>query len=111
MVLNGIVVLVILEIWSVLKMVLIKCACPCKTLFEENDKYGRKRRYINGHQKKGITRTQEFKNKMSVIMKGKFKGKHFSPKTEFKKGIIPWNKGKNNVFSEEACFDMYCIIT
>jgi hypothetical protein len=23
------------------------------------------------------------------------KGKHFSPKTEFKKGLIPWNKGKH----------------
>lgn len=24
-----------------------------------------------------------------------FKGKHFSPKTEWKKGNIPWNKGKS----------------
>ena len=26
-----------------------------------------------------------------------FKGKHFSPKSEFKKGSTPWNKGKKGV--------------
>lgn len=27
-----------------------------------------------------------------------FKGKHTSPETEFRKGLIPWNKGKENSF-------------
>ncbi len=39
---------------------------------------------------KGIPRTQEEKRKMSLA----HMGKHSSQKTEFKKGIIPWNKGK-----------------
>ena len=32
----------------------------------------------------------------------KRKGEHNSPATEFKKGLIPWNRGKKNIFSEEA---------
>jgi hypothetical protein len=38
---------------------------------------------------KGKTISMEMKN----IMKIKMKGKHNSPKTQFKKGMIPWNKG------------------
>jgi len=30
----------------------------------------------------------------------RFKGKHFSPRTEFKKGMTPWNKGFNISTSE-----------
>ena len=35
-------------------------------------------------------RTQETKDKISKTSEGK----HYSPKTEFKKGLIPWNKDK-----------------
>ena len=35
-------------------------------------------------------------------IKEKSKGKHYSPATEWKKGTLPWNTGKTNVFSEET---------
>ena len=42
---------------------------------------------------KGKTCSQETKEKLSK----KSKGKHLSPKSEFKKGITPWNKGLKGV--------------
>jgi len=30
------------------------------------------------------------------------KGRHLSPKTEFKKGLVSWNKGKIGIYSEES---------
>jgi len=39
---------------------------------------------------KGISMTEEYKQKLRKF----WKGKHISPKTEFKKGLIPWDKGK-----------------
>ncbi len=39
--------------------------------------------------RKGQKWTEEQRKKLSAIKKGK----HYSPKTEFKKGLIPWNKG------------------
>ena len=47
----------------------IKCACGCNKKFEEFDKYGRKKKYIHGHNS-------------------------YLSKTKFKKGMSPWNKGK-----------------
>lgn len=44
-----------------------------------------KGKFINGHK-----HSEETKRKMSE----KKIGKRISPKTEFKKGIVPWNKGK-----------------
>lgn len=35
-----------------------------------------------------------------------FKGKHLSPKSEFKKGLIPWNKGKKNPYTPEVITKM-----
>lgn len=43
-----------------------------------------KGRFIPGHK-----HSKEMKKKLSEIKKGK----HISPSTEFKKGIVPWNKG------------------
>lgn len=34
---------------------------------------------------------------VSINNKQRNKGKHLSPKTEFKKGIIPWNKGTKGI--------------
>ena len=39
---------------------------------------------------KGRVRSEEWKRKSSEARKGK----HYSSKTEFKKGMIGWNKGK-----------------
>jgi len=40
---------------------------------------------------KGMKHSKESKEQMSRAKKGK----HLSPKTEFEKGMIPWNKGKD----------------
>lgn len=43
---------------------------------------------------KGHKLTEEHKRKISKALKGRFKGIHRSPKSEFKKGCKTWNKGK-----------------
>lgn len=48
------------------------------------------RKGISFEEEYGKDRSKEIKQKMSIINKGK----RSSPKTEFKKGTIPWNKGK-----------------
>ncbi|MEK6932634.1 MAG: DUF559 domain-containing protein [Nanoarchaeota archaeon] len=48
---------------------------------------------------KGLTKYENpILMKMSLINQGK----HRSPSTEFKKGLIPWNKGKTGVYSEST---------
>jgi len=49
---------------------------------------------------KGISWTEEFRQRIIEIKKGK----HYSPDTEFKKGQIAWNKGLNGEYylSEES---------
>lgn len=50
----------------------------------------------------------ELRDKKGRFIKGSHvktefkKGFRYSPKTEFKKDIIPWNKGKTNVYSKEV---------
>ena len=47
---------------------------------------------------KGLTKETDKRVMKYAISESKSKkGKHFSPKTEFKKGIIPWNKNKKGL--------------
>ncbi len=77
-----------------------------KKLSEEH-----KRKISEGN--KGRIFSKETRRKIGEANKIALKGKHCSPKTEFKKGIIPWNKGtegvmfawnkgKKGIFSKEA---------
>lgn len=50
--------------------------------------------------------SDERKRKISAANTGRNKGIHLSPTTEFKKGSIPWNKGKHNVYSAQTRFRM-----
>lgn len=62
-----------------------------------------KGRFVKGHINpfKGIPRSEEIKRKISIANKGKGIGKRgplgFIPKCAFKKGMIPWNKGKGTI--------------
>lgn len=47
-------------------------------------------------------RTEKHKKAMSVKLKGKFKGKHFSSETEFKKGNSSWNSGKKYILRKDV---------
>ncbi len=60
---------------------------------------------------KGIPLTEEHKRKIGLAVSIANRGKHYSPRTEFKKGRVPWNKGVVGVikfgrqikyFSEES---------
>lgn len=64
--------------------------CPSKNL-NGRDKSGRFIKGSEGH--KGFKHTKEIRIKIS----NEFKGRHFSKRTEFKKGMIPWNKGLKGV--------------
>ena len=71
----------------------------------DKEKDGRVKKYsisllgnTNGRGNKGRKFSEKTKEKISKA----HKGKHHSPKTEFKKGLIPWCKGKKNCFSKEA---------
>ena len=46
----------------------------------------------------GKPRSDETRRKLSAAKRGQ----RVSPRTEFKKGIVPWNKGKTNVYSLEV---------
>ena len=83
---------------------LIECACGCgeklrKYKFikatSKGHSYWRERKYISGHQNKERKRPDVILRNISQ------RGKRLSPKTEFKKGQIPWNKGINNCWSDE----------
>lgn len=47
-----------------------------------------------GHVSYTPVQTEEHKRKKNISCSITSKGKHYSPKTEFKKGIVSWNKGK-----------------
>lgn len=53
--------------------------------------------HIHHRPRKGAHLSDESKRAISE----KKKGRHASPQTEFKKGLIPWNKGRTGVYSEE----------
>lgn len=57
-----------------------------RTLNADRDKLGR---FVIGSKGHEMPHTKKTKIKISIA----HKGKRMSPKTEFKKGLIPWNKG------------------
>ena len=83
---------------------LIECACGCGKKFKKyklikatskSHSYWKERKYIFGHQ--NISRKRPDMKRFNELQKGK----HRSPETEFKKGLIPWNKGIKNCWSDE----------
>ncbi len=96
------------------------CECGCGELVpiakQADKRYGHIKgepvRFIRGHHYRGKHHSEETKKKISEAKKGEnhpFYGKHFSEETKrkmseaqkgkdnigcFKKGLIPWNKGK-----------------
>lgn len=51
---------------------------------------------------KGRKLSEEHKRKVGLANSISLKGKHCSPKTEFKKGCIPWIKGKKGIFKSNS---------
>ena len=107
-----------LEIWNKIKIptqgkiidskeginMRIFCICGCGQQFEENDKYGRKRKYILGHQNLGKHYSEEHRKKISESQKGKKISKETRIKISkklkklYKEGkIVNWNKGKKGI--------------
>ncbi len=72
---------------KIIKNELVSCLCGCGEFFEKFDFHGRIRKYIYGHQRIGIPRTEKEKENIS---KG-LKGQRHSKKTEFKYGETHWN--------------------
>lgn len=66
-----------------------------KTEFKSGHKTWNKDKKLSQEHIDKIRKSWEKRDK-SIFEKLKIlsKGKHYSPKTEFKKGMIPWNKGK-----------------
>lgn len=53
-----------------------------------------KGRFVKGHTPWHKGKTGVYSGQALVQMSKTKKGKRFSPETEFKKGVIPWNTGK-----------------
>lgn len=53
---------------------LIPCACKCGQNINKYDKRGRTKKFIKGHQSRGITRSEDNKNKIRNSLKGRFIG-------------------------------------
>lgn len=75
---------------------MVLCECGCNTELPLPIRKDRPPKYIRGHQNKGRcsgmkgkhhTKKAKEKNRLAHL------GKCSSPKTVFKKGLIPWNKG------------------
>jgi 5-methylcytosine-specific restriction endonuclease McrA len=49
----------------------IPCACGCGTLIDPVDRYGRSRRYVNGHAARGKSLSESTKQKLRAQRKGK----------------------------------------
>jgi len=60
---------------------IINCACGCGTEFYKFDSKNRPRKYVHGHHIKNVSRTEEWKNKMSTNMTGD-KNNNWNPNRE-----------------------------
>ena len=83
------------------------CHCGCKQ--EIQIKFFHKIRgiplYIVGHSSKDEKLKKEVIKGLNRTRKDLYlrnKGKHLSPNTEFKKGMVSWNKNKTNIYSKET---------
>ena len=61
---------------------IIQCKCKCGTEFEEYNKWGKKRRFVSGHQNRGVNHPLFGKHHSKKHREGISKGNKGKPKTE-----------------------------
>ena len=82
---------------------IIQCKCDCGTEFEEYNKWGYKREYVQGHQFKGKSLSDEHKNKLSESKKGEKNPNYGKPLSDItkQKMSVAHRGEKNFLFGKE----------